>query len=408
MKKKHPEFGHFMKPDIDDMNSPEKEKTELGKARFQSPADKKSSVEDSRDYGGSVTSEKLVMSITMYERDDEIEEEKGKDEEGKTVFTQKKKFPKGRVTKVIGGVLVEDKEYPYDDYEKRFAPYARLQNYILPREFFGISEIEQLRSPQRIFNKLISFSLDCLTLMGNPVWVVDTASGVDTDNLVNRPGLVIEKNPGSEVRREEGTQLQPYVLALIDRMQSWFNDVSGSTDITRGKAPEGVKAARAIVALQDASHTRLRLKSRLIDQFLQDLGQMYCSRVFQFYTAPMIFRITEDEESFKYFKMSVEPGENDTKKVNITRVEETPEGVTEGPVESIETSGKFDVIVTTGSSLPFAKEERFAEAKDLLQLGIIDAEEVLNAVDYPNKERVLERLRQREEQAAIAQAQQPQ
>jgi len=407
-KKKHPKHAAYMKADLENLVGPE-EKTQLGKARFQSPTDKKTSPAASEDYAFDSSKDNMTLEITCWYKDDEVVEEKTKKlnqetGEEKTVYVQKKKYPRGREIKIIGGVLIYDKEYPYDDFEDRFCPIARLQNYILPREFYGISEVEQLESPQRIFNKLVSFSLDVLTLMGNPIWVVDSTANVDTDALINRPGLIVEKDPSGQVRREEGVQLQPYVMALIDRMQSWFNEISGSTDITRGQKPEGVTAASAIRTLQDASQTRLRLKSRILDTFLQDIGQMYVSRIFQLYTAPKIFRITNDGNATQYFKVSIEEGTDGKKVFNMREITEQP-GMppVESDQKSYESMAKFDVSSSMGSTLPFAKEEKFALAERLYNMQIIDAEEVLNSADYPNKEKVLQRMQERQAQAAQAQ-----
>jgi hypothetical protein len=398
-KKKYPDIAKFIRPDLIDLVGGDK--AELGKARYQSPTDKYSSVESERSFDS--FTEDTALHLECYIKDDTVEEVK---EDGK--FIKKKKYPKGRKITVVGGVLAFDDEYPYDDFEERFAPFAKMQNYVLPREFFGVSEIEQLISPQKIFNKIVSFTLDVLTLMGNPVWIVDTSAGIDPENLINRPGLVIEKERGSEVGRVEGTQLQPYVLQLIDRMQVWFNDIAGQTDVSAGAVPSGVTSGRAISAVQEAARTRLRLKSRLLDMFIQDLGQMYLSRVFQFYTAPRIFRITGDENSFSFFKMSIEEDEETGDKlVQVTELIETEEGqVVDGETAVFQTQGKFDVVASSGSGLPFARIERMEKAFQLFDRQVIDAEALLTDVDYPNKEAVLERLKEREEQAAILAAQQ--
>lgn len=410
--------GKYVVSDIDDT---EPDKEDVNKLKFKSPTDNVVAFDQEKVLKD--THRKRALVITCYLKDDSFDEEekkrkvKKKNKDGEEVeveeksYVQRLKFPKGRKVVISNGILLEDRENPYDD--GKF-PYAKNVNYILPREFWGESELKQLKGPQMIFNKMVSFALDVLTLMGNPVWIVDTASGVDTDNIYNRPGEIIEKEPGSEVRREEGTQLQPYVLQLIDRMKVWFDELSGANDVTRGVKPAGVQAGIAITALQEAAQTRLRLKSRNLDDFLQDLGQMYISRVFQFYSAPRIIRLTNMDSANQYFRFSINQDEETGEKVATVQDisvmpdldnEEAPAQVIESPERKFAVRGKFDVKVSTGSLLPFSKAEKESKLLNLYDRGIIDKEEVLKGIDFPNWEAILQRVQQQEQAAAQAEAQ---
>lgn len=407
VKREYPDKKDFIKPDLIDLM--QGDRTELGQAKFVSPVDNKVVVEGRS--ADEVGHKDQCLKITCYVYDDEVMEESTDkilaDGQTQAEYTQKLKYPNGRKICIANGVLLEDGPNPYEDGE---FPYMRLVNYILPREFWGMSEVEQLTSPQKIFNKLVSFALDCITLMGNPVWIVDTTAGVDTDNLINRPGLVIEKEPNSQVQRVEGTQLQPYILQMIDRMADWFQEISGRTDVTQGAAPGGVTAASAISQLQEAAQTRTRQKSRNLDAYLQRFGQLYMSRALQYYDTPRVFRLTQNEDAQKYFKMYVEPVQDEygqTKK-KVTVREFTDDGQESLDSREYILRGEFDVRVRTGSSLPFAKKERQDMALQLFDRGIVDPEEVLTAMDYPNKDKVLMRMAEMQKQQAEAQAQQGQ
>ncbi len=411
IKRKWPEKGKFVKPDLVDLT--DGAKTDLGPIRFKSPTDNKTIIEGAAppDVYGDLKDKALV--ITLYCKSEEYEEidpsqtdpsgyqDPTLDGPDNEMPQQKLKYPNGKKIVVANNVLLEEGPNPYDHGE---FPYQRWQNYILPREFWGVSEIEQLEGPQRTFNKIISFVLDVMTLMGNPVWVVDNTSDVDTDNLVSRPGLVIEKNPNSQVTRMEGTQLQPYILQMIDRYKEWFDQIAGSNDVTRGLNPSGVTAAAAIADLQNAAQTRIRQKSRNLDAYLQQLGQQYLSLVFQFYTAPKIFRLTGKDGAEKYFKFHVSSDEaTGMFAVNVEKF--TPEGLSTG-IDQYQTEAKFDVRVTTGSALPFSKAEKEQQLLNLYDRQIIDTQEVLKGLDYPNYEALLQRMEAKQAQQAQMQAQQ--
>jgi hypothetical protein len=397
IKAKYPKFKEQVKADLQDFDA--EERKNLDNIRFRSPVDNKTLLEGTSSVEN--IDQDLGLLLTVWFKDSAVKKgKKGEDD--------RLEFPKGRKVVMHNNVIMEDIPNPYQD--GRF-PYAKLVNYIDPHQFWGISEVENIEGPQQIYNKVFSFVLDVLTLTGNPIWIVDSASGIDVDNLLNQPGAILEPNPGSEVRRVEGTQLQPYVFQLLEKVEDVIDQVAGDRDVSRGVKPEGVTAARAIEALQDTAQTRLRQKSRFLDAFIEDIGRMYAHRALQFYTVPRVFRITNEQGSEQFFRLSVEnvfgSDEGDVSQIATVTdlgVNELGEQV-QGDERQFIISAEMDIKVSTGSALPFAKAERTSTALQLFDRQVIDAEEVLDVVEWPNKEAVLERMRQQQEAAALAEAQ---
>lgn len=405
LKIEYPDKAKWIKADLQDFLTDFK--TELDEIHFKSPVDNKTLIDTHEKVD---TGSNKALKVTVWMKSDEITEEKESKGVNKDtgleefLYTQKLRYPNGRKICYTGNVLLDDT----GNFEDGLFPAARLINYVLPREFYGISDIEQEEGPQRTFNKLVSFALDVLTLMGNPVWVVDDTSGIDTDNLFNRPGLVLEKNKDSSVQRLEGVQLQPFVLQLIDRMRDWFDGISGAREVTQGVQPTGVSAASAIMSLQDAAQTRVRLKSRNLDQYLRQIGELYLNRVFEFYSAPRVFRVSNNPNAQKYFKFHVKTTQDETGAPQKTAVvtpigqdAQTGQPVEQEPREYL-IRGGFDVKVNTGTGLPFAKAQKFDRSMALFKAGALDELELLKDADYPNYEAVYERVQARKAQAAQA------
>ncbi len=417
IKKKYPKVKEFIKADLQDMTKGSKTNTQPMK--FRSPIDNKVIIEGSS--AMDLVDKEKALLVTCYlsaeycEEDFDEVEKKGEINpdtgiEAPPEYIQKAKYPNGRKIVYCNGVLCDDVDNGYDDAQ---FPFDRYANYTLPREFWGMSEVEQLEGPQKTFNKIVSFALDTLTLMGNPIWLIPSSSGIDVENMVNRPGLQVEYDNGQEGKPErlEGVGLQPYVMQLIDKMAEWFDSVAGSQDITRGAQPTGVTAASAISSLQEAAQTRIRGKTHNLDYYLQGVGQKYLSRVFQFKTAPEVYRLTGQDGATKYFQMHVESYEHPdglpAHKVHYQPF--TADGQIDPTQAKIyETRAKFDCKVSTGSNLPFAKDQLDNKLFALFDRGIIDNEEVLKRQDYPNYQSILQRMQQvAQQQQAAAAAQKP-
>jgi hypothetical protein len=155
LKKKHPDKKDYLKPDLIDLM--QGDKTDLDQVRFKSPVDNKTVMEGTSAYD--LGHGNQALKLTLYLLSDEFEEEEKKrqnpDGTEETYYEQKLKYPNGRKICMASGVILSDGPM---DHEDGLFPFARLVNYVLPREFWGMSEVEQLESPQKIFNKLVSFA----------------------------------------------------------------------------------------------------------------------------------------------------------------------------------------------------------------------------------------------------------
>jgi hypothetical protein len=211
-----------------------------------------------------------------------------------------------------------------------------------------------------------------------------------------------------------GEDVQPSVWQAFDRIQNVFEKISGVNEVTQGATPRNASGV-AIDSLQEAAQTRIRLKSRHVEAWLTQVGQQFASRILQFYSTPRIIRITDNPEAEKYFKIAIddvldESGEVQKKVATVQTFEQTPEGILAPQgTRQFDIKGNLDIRITTGTTLPFARAQKKAQAKELFQLGIYDAEDLLNDLEHPSKEKIIEKFnarKQAEMEAAMAAQQQ--
>lgn len=292
------------------------------------------------------------------------------------------KYPKGRVITCLPelGILLSDKKNPYKD--GKF-PFVLMKNYDIPFEFWGVGEVEQVMSPQHYVNELTNQIIDNAKNTANMQWIIDKNSGIGQGKLTNRPGLVIRKTPGSEVRRDTPPAMPNYVREQIEVLKKDIQDISGVFDSLKGEQQGSVTAASAILALQEASQARIRLKIKLMEASLSELAQIVYSRMQQFWKLDRWVRITDVEGNPSFREIGAQVLSND-----------------------------YDLKVMAGSTMPVNRNAmldlmiRLAQTNGEDGLPLVDRKAVLEFLPTGDKKAITDRFA--ELQAQQQQAQQEQ
>ena len=321
--------------------------------------------------------ENQVLVLEMWCRDWTTMDENVKDE-------QVLKYPKGRVITCLPelGIILDDKKNPYKD--GKF-PFVLMKNYDVPFKFWGVGEVEQILSPQIYINELTNQIIDNAKSTANMQWIIDKNSGIGQGKLTNRPGLVIRKNTGSEVRRDTPPPMPTYVRETIDVMKADIQDISGVLDSLKGEKQTGVVAASAILALQEASQSRIRLKIKIMESNLSELANMVYSRMQQFWKLDRWVRITDIEGNPLFREIGQRVLQND-----------------------------YDLKVQAGSTMPVNKNAmmdlmiRLAQTNAEDGLPVVDRKAILEYLPVGDKKAITERfseLQAKQEQQQLEQQQ---
>src|SRR6185312_15603471 len=209
------------------------------------------------------------------------------------------KYPNGRVTIVCPdlGIVLSDKSNPYKD---GGFPFVHGKDYDIPGKFWGEGEVAQLISPQKYMNELTNAVIDNAKTTANAPWIVDSNAGIPQGGITSRQGLVIRKRQGTEVRREQPGNMPAYVSNMIDTLKGDVEQISGIFDSLKGNSATGVYTAQGILALQEAGQARIRLKVKLMEETLGRLGQMWFSRMNQFWKEDRWLRMTRMDGSYDF------------------------------------------------------------------------------------------------------------
>lgn len=396
LKRKFPEFADQITPDSDQSSSQNKE-TSINNTSVTivSPVDQKGNL-DNKPPTTIADPRKTCQVAECWIDDEALIEFQEENPDTHVMETKyKKAFPRGKLITILVNkkLKLQAIENPYKHGQK---PFVRFVDTILPRKFWGDSEVRPLMSIQKVINKVLANIVDYMNYASNPIWIVSKNSGIDTDRITNSYGLVLKTLDVNSVKRDIPPPIPSYVMDLYNMMVKASEAISGVHDVTQGRKPPGVTAAAAIETLQEASQTRIRLQERNLQGSLSQLGRIVISLMMQYYDKPRVARITGSSQWPEYFDFYVEELPEDKVRYNkrgYTFNKDSKKYVAEpNYTQGQPSKGIFDVKVLSGTSLPFAKTQRSNLALKLFESQAIDQEELLKTLEWPNTEQLLTRL----------------
>ena len=163
--------------------------------------------------------------------------------------------------------------------------------------------------------------------------------------------------------------MPPYVREQIEILKKDVQDISGVFDSLKGEQQGSVTAASAILALQEASQARIRLKIKLMEASLSELAQIVYSRMQQFWKLDRWVRVTDVEGNPLFKQIGTQVLEND-----------------------------FDLKVMAGSTMPVNRNAmldlmiRLAQTNGEDGLPLVDRKAVLEFLPTGDKKAITDRF----------------
>lgn len=361
-----------------------------------------------RSQGSRITNQVLVLEIWCRDYTTiEVEEEQN----GGNVTKTKAQYPLGRVITIAPneGVVLKDEPNPYRT--GRF-PFFIFKDIDVPFQFWGEGEVKWLLSPQQAVNDLSNQIIDNAKHTANQIWVIDKNAGIPQGTLTNRPGLVIRKNPGTQVERPSPPSMPMYVSEKINSLKMDIEVISGIHDVTRGQAPSGIESGAAIMALQEAAQTRIRLKLQLHELTLGEVGTEWYDRIQQFWKFDRTIPVAVPNQQTQMAMNPMSPVDLQNQMTTMPQQgqQQAYDFITISQDKQLAQS--FKIKIVGGSSMQINRNAmldlmiRLAQTPAEDGMPMVGREAVLDFVPKVDKDRILQYFAQQRQQQMVMQQQQ--
>lgn len=251
-------------------------------------------------------------------------------------------------------------------------PFEIGRNYENGGRWYARGELDDVIPIQRDINRADVLIARALELQGNPPVKVTGDSRLMADRSSVEGGDLLRLRPGSQME-----YLQPNSVAEshFERRAGRRQDiqiVAGTPDSLQGQRPVGVEAAAAIRQLTESGASRARAKGpEILDWAARFLKKMIRADAMK-------------SEDVLYFRSS-----------DGTDMWMRPEELM---------APDYDLRWARNSGDAQGEQDRIDLDKELFQMGVIDRDQVLEDLDYPDRANILNRMYARDLQMAVAQA----
>ena len=235
--------------------------------------------------------------------------------------------------------------------------------------YWGASEVQRLIYLQQLRNKRMTEILDLLAKQVSPPTALIGFTGIlDEKNFaLNRAGGLLSTDmPSAKVEKLAPT-IPPDLFREIGEVDLMFEEASGIVSVLQGRGEAGVRSSGHASQLARLGSSRAKKRALIIEDSLEKMATLY-------------LKLMQVYDNTHY---------TDTRGMKFIADQFTKD---------------FVVKVDAHSNSPIFMEDSRKMAFELFQAGVIDKESLLDMIEPPMKQLLLERLRKAEQKQAAQQA----
>ncbi|MBQ8808472.1 MAG: hypothetical protein IJZ81_04130 [Clostridia bacterium] len=248
----------------------------------------------------------------------------------------------------------------------------------------GFGFIAVTKNPQMYIDKLNDAILENALMAAKPRYFAKISAGVNEGEFLDwsRPIVHVEGDINEErLRPISVSQLPPSAISILRMKIDELKETSSNSDFNRGQAMNGVTAASAIAALQEAGNKVSRDMLKATYRAYTAINYLCIELIRQFYTELRSFRVSRIDGGYDFADYSNE-------NLCVKRGECTYRK----PV--------FDIAVKTQKKSPYSRLSQNELAKELFRIGFFDPRNALQSLgaleimDFEGKNAIELRIRE--------------
>ena len=255
----------------------------------------------------------------------------------------------------------------------------------------GFGNVDVCRSPQMYIDKLDQAMLKNAVMQARPRFFARQDGMIDEKEYANLEKDFVpfngSGNPEESIMQIQVPMMGNYAMAMRTAKIDELKETSGNRDFQQGGTSQGITAASAISALQEAGSKTSRDMIKASYRALAQICYLCIDLIRQFYTEPRIMRVVGPTGQPQYATVSAQMVGPQMQQDSFTG-------------EITERMPVFDIKVSAQKASPFATVAQNERAKELYQMGFFRpdmADQAMGALEmmqFDGIEKVRERVMQ--------------
>ena len=196
-------------------------------------------------------------------------------------------YPRGRLVARSNDVTLYDEPNPY--FHRKY-PFSLLGLYAVPWQQYAMSVISPWMTQQDILNQIMSGVLQCIKKAVNPP-LIAAKSAIHPEALraidSSKPNLKISYNQNAPAPPSWGQppNVPGYVFQGYSTILTSMRQMSAGSAMDAAAGKKQVPGSDTLDRMTFSKTTPIRLMGRNIEDFVDDVGTMWCADALQFYDA---------------------------------------------------------------------------------------------------------------------------